>query len=151
MRRKVTGVASIMVYGDEEGSNVTNYFEKSYSSFNWSTETYPYGVSEFDIFLSIAASEYETFEAASGFKRSCIPRPDDVPSCVLQGCVDLLYIPLTNIFTSSLRKDYFPCSWKSSYTGSKNIIENYTANKVSPMIFMPAMGAFPAGPNLDTK
>lgn len=122
MRREVTGVPPVMVYGDKEGSNVTaisdrfmNYCEKSYSSFNWSTETYPYGVSEFDIFLSVAASEYDTFEAVSGFKRSCIPGPDGVSSYVFQGCVDLLYVPLTSIFTSSLWKGYFSSSWKSSY------------------------------------
>lgn len=85
----------------------TDYFEESYTSLNWLTETYPYTIIELDIFSSVAVLEYETFETLSGLNESWLPGPVDIPSCVLQRCADLLCVPLTGVFNSK-RKGYFP-------------------------------------------
>ena len=102
---------------DKEISNLFATFTTTYSTeiFN-DFEKYPYSLQSFDFPISLKAP-----------RLSSSPGPDNISSCILKNCADILFYPLFMLFNKSLNISYFPeiCRNPLHKSGNKNEISNY--------------------------
>ena len=106
-------------------------FQSTYSKNYTVASDYPYNIREYNIISNILLTYEEVLEGLKALQSNFSPGPDGIPAFVLKKCADFLYIPLTDMFNSSLSSGYFPILWKESFivplykNGSRFDIGNY--------------------------
>lgn len=137
-KRKVNGFPSYFKLGDvvsSDDNEISNlfaeFFQSTYSNKYPVASDYPYHIQEYNIISNIALTYEEVLEGLKALQSNFSPGPDGIPAFILKKCADFLYIPLTDMFNSSLSSGYFPVLWKESFivplykNGSRFDIANY--------------------------
>ena len=107
------------------------FFQTTYSSSNYSFESYPFDMPRSNCIFSPLISEESLIRDLEMVKPVFSPGPDGVPGCVLRYGARALCGPLLKLFSLSLDSAIFPSIWKESFIiplhkkGSKSDAKNY--------------------------
>lgn len=137
-KRRSTGFPTYLKNGDKESSTDTeianlfaDFFQSTYTLSNPLTSNYPYNIQEYNVIPNILLTYHEVWNGLKSLKPNFSSGPDGVPASILRACADVLYVPLTDMFNSSLLSGFFPDLWKESYIiplhkgGSRFDVANY--------------------------
>ena len=138
-KRKSSGFPATLKHNNKTSANdeeSAELFAEFFSSV-YSTETFDASCLNADIpqlstCISIPAIDELTVDAyLQSVKLSHQVGPDNVPSCIVKNCADILCVPLALLFNLSLASGIFPDLWKESFikplhkNGPKTCVSNY--------------------------
>jgi len=109
------------------------FFQSTYSSFSWSSSSYPNHLNRANCIFSPVITQSSLLSDLETITSTYFPGPNGLPGCVLKSCARTICKPILKLCILSISSSVFPTIWKDSFLiplhkkGANVNVQNYRA------------------------